>query len=288
MLKQNKINYELSLKESGNRHAIMQAKACFSQRGAMDEVICGETNYRFTSEAIKAPASLPGELSEVLEKLAVRKRLTVAVIGNADDDLAAELIALVPDKPADLSPMSFPLSDKNELMISIASDVSYAAKAFNIFNIPSERNGALSVATSMLTLEYLWNEVRVKGGAYGCSTGCSLSGDLVFSSYRDPNPERSLEIYDKAGETLRELVESEDDLTKFIIGAISGLEPIETPSTAGRADCARFLSGVTDEKRKAFRSEILSTDRAALLELVSLFEKLRDEGAFCIVGGLKK
>ena len=285
ILKQNKINYELSLKESGNRHAAMEAKACFSQRAAMDEVISGETNARFTAEAIENPEKLADELAEVYKKIVIRNRLTVAVIGNRDDELAAELIAAIPEGETDLTPVSFPLSENKNRKITIASDVSYAAKAFNIFNIPAERKGAMSVATSILTLEYLWNEVRIKGGAYGCSSGCTSTGDLVFASYRDPSPERTLDIYDKAGETLRELAESEEDLTKFIIGAISNLEPIETPASAGRADCVRFLSGITDEKRKSFRAEILDTDREKLIELVPLFEKLRDDGAVCVVGG---
>ena len=285
ILKQEKINYELSLKESGNRHAMIQAKACLTQRGVMDEIISGETNYRNLIDSIEDPSILTGELASLFPEIIVRSRLTASIIGNDDRAFLKELIDLLPEKEVDLTHKTVKYDGEKNKKISIASDVSYAAKAVNIYNLGKERTGAMSVATSLLTLEYLWNEVRVLGGAYGCSCGCNPSGDLGFSSFRDPNPSRTLGVYDKAAETLAEFAENEDDFTKYVIGAISDMEPIETPYASGRGACVRYLSNVSDDDRNKRRKEILETTKEDITALIPVFEEFRDKGVTCVVGG---
>ena len=89
---------------------------------------------------------------------------------------------------------------------------------------------------------------------------------------------RTLGVYDKAAETLASFAENEDDFTKYVIGAISDMEPIETPYSSGKAACVRYLSNVSDEDRNRRRREILETTKEDILSLVPVFEKLKDEG----------
>lgn len=284
ILKQDKLSYETSLKESGNRHAGIQVKSCLNAQGVVNEILSGETSYNYIVKYISDPAALVSEFDKLIKKIATKQRLTACIVGKERDDLLADLIDLLPDGNDDMTSVIYPLSTETDKRINIASDVSYAAKAVNVFNYCDSRKGEFGVATKLLSLEYLWNEVRVKGGAYGCSCGCLPDGCLLFSSYRDPNPDNTINVYNNAGEALRKIANECDDLTKYIIGTISASEPVQTPYAEGKAELIRYLNGISTENRNCFRKEILETNKESLLEIADVFDKIESEGVTCVVG----
>ena len=148
-------------------------------------------------------------------------------------------------------------------------------------------SGQLQTAASILSLDYLWNEVRVKGGAYGCSCVARPSGDLAIASYRDPKPNQSLNVYDTCAEALRDFAEREDDITKYIIGTISNTEPVLSSHGKGITAATWYLNGVTYEDNCERRKEILSTTTDSLKECSEMFRRLKDEGAVCVIGPAK-
>ena len=121
-------------------------------------------------------------------------------------------------------------------------------------------HGSAMVITRYLQTAWLWEKIRVQGGAYGgmCSFD-QRSGAFTFASYRDPNLEDSLEIYKQTGEYLKNLVLSEDELTRALIGAIGSLDSYQLPDSKGYASCMRYLLDYTDAERQQLRDEVLAT-----------------------------
>lgn len=121
-------------------------------------------------------------------------------------------------------------------------------------------HGSALVITRYLQTAWLWEKIRVQGGAYGgmCSFD-QRSGVFAFASYRDPNLKKSLEVYKATGNYLQNLKLSEDELTRALIGAIGQLDSYQLPDAKGFSDCTRFLLDYTNEKRQKLRDEVLAT-----------------------------
>ena len=134
--------------------------------------------------------------------------------------------------------------------------------------------GALRVVRSILSYEYLWNAIRVKGGAYGAGFVPRKDGGLYFYTYRDPSPEASLETFAGASDYLRAISRAGIDLTKFIIGAVGEYDVLKTPKTAAAAATANLLTGWTEDDEKNLREGMLSADHKALLEIADLLDRL--------------
>ena len=142
----------------------------------------------------------------------------------------------------------------------------------------------MRVAAQILTYGYLWNEVRVKGGAYGTGFAASPSGNIACWSYRDPTPENSLKIYQGAADYLSTLAEEQADLTSYIIGTIAAGEPLQSPAIKIRTSDGRWFSGIDYEVRKQLREEILTASSEDLKRIAAAMKQCLKEGTVCIVG----
>ncbi len=138
--------------------------------------------------------------------------------------------------------------------------VNYVGLAANLFDTGYETHGSALVITRYLQTAWLWEKIRVQGGAYGgmCSFD-QRSGVFTFASYRDPNLEQSLEIYKATGDYLKNLELSDDELTRALIGAIGTLDAYQLPDAKGYTSCMRHLLGYSDERRQRLRDEVLAT-----------------------------
>jgi Zn-dependent M16 (insulinase) family peptidase len=138
--------------------------------------------------------------------------------------------------------------------------VNYVGCAANLFDAGYTMHGSALVITRYLQTAWLWEKIRVQGGAYGgmCSFD-QRSGVFAFASYRDPNLENSLKVYKGTGDYLENLILSEDELTRAIIGAIGQLDPYQLPDAKGYSSCIRYLLDYSDEERQKLREEVLST-----------------------------
>ena len=139
------------------------------------------------------------------------------------------------------------------------------------------------MAGTIVGLSYLWNVVRVQGGAYGVNGRIKSNGEVAISSYRDPTPARTLGAYRGAANFLRTFVESGEPLDKFIISTISSTEPLVSPRQVGRIADINYFNGITWDKLVAERRQMLATTPDKLLQWCELFEKLTEDAAVCVV-----
>lgn len=169
--------------------------------------------------------------------------------------------------------------------LTIPSQVNFVGKGSNLYTAGYQLHGSAFVINPYLRGTYMWDKIRVQGGAYG---GFSIfdqnSGAFNFVSYRDPNLDQSLAAYDQAGAFLRNLDISESELTKAIIGAIGEIDAYQLPDAKGYTSLARFLIGIDDEERQRLRDEVLGTTPADFHKFGEALEAARDSSSVVVLG----
>ena len=145
--------------------------------------------------------------------------------------------------------------------------------------------GLMRVVRSILSYEYLWNNIRVLGGAYGCGFVAKRDGALSFYSYRDPNPAASLKVYTASVDYLRELAGSGEDITKFIIGSIGEHDMLITPRTASLVSTTDYLNGWSAEDEARVRREMLGIKAEDLCRAAEIIDSAISRGSTAVVGG---
>lgn len=148
--------------------------------------------------------------------------------------------------------------------------------------------GAFHVLRMILGYDYLWNNVRVKGGAYGCMCGFTRLGTGYFVSYRDPNLAETNEIFQGIYDYVKEYCCSERDMTKNIIGTVSGLDTPMSPSAKGARSLTAWLSGLTMEQIQKERDELLSADAESIRALAPAIRAVLDQHYICVIGNETK
>lgn len=169
--------------------------------------------------------------------------------------------------------------------LTIPAQVNYVGKGANLYDLGYELHGSVSVITSSLRATWLWDKIRVQGGAYGAF--CSFNretGVFTYLSYRDPNFESTLDSYDKTVGFLRDIDLSEDELTKNIIGTIGSMDGYQLPDAKGFTSMIRYLLGRTDEERQAYRDEVLGTTVDDFRAFAEVLQKLNEEGHVVVLG----
>lgn len=177
------------------------------------------------------------------------------------------------------------LRRQNEGLI-VPSSVNYVGKAANLYDLGFKITGGHSLASKHMGTSYLWDTVRVQGGAYGGFCRLDVkTGMFMYLSYRDPNVTGTLKNYDAAPDFLANVNLSQDDLTKSIIGMIGSLDSYQLPDRKGFASALRFLMGETDEIRQQRRDEVLGASMKDFRELGEALEAVRKKGSIVVVGG---
>jgi len=169
--------------------------------------------------------------------------------------------------------------------LTITAQVNYVGKGTNIYDLGYELAGSVWVILNHLRTTWLWERVRVRGGAYGGS--CVFdhrSGIFNFLSYRDPNLLQTLDVYDGTGQFLRELKISQEELTKNIIGAIGIMDAYQLPDAKGYTSLQRYLSGESDEGRQRLRDQVLSTKPEDFKMFGEFLEKVRSNSDVAVMG----
>lgn len=184
-------------------------------------------------------------------------------------------------------PFRAPQETRNE-GFTTASKVNYVARCGTFAGSPYAYTGALRILKVMLSYDYLWINIRVKGGAYGCMSGFGRSGEGYFVSYRDPNVQESDEIYRGIPEYLEAFDADERDMTKYIIGTISDLDTPLTPSLKGARGLSAWYSGVTEEMLQRERDEILTATADDIRALSGIVRRILETGAVCAIGNEEK
>ena len=165
-----------------------------------------------------------------------------------------------------------------------SSQVQYVAVAGNFKKAGLDYTGALRVLKVILSYDYLWLQVRVKGGAYGCMSGFTRTGNGYLASYRDPNLKATFDVFKGTVEYLKNFAASDRDMLKYIIGTISDMDIPLTPSMAGQRSFTAYLTGITEERILKEREEVLSCSVEDIRGLAKHIQAILDEEAICVLG----
>ena len=182
------------------------------------------------------------------------------------------------------NPVSVGLCPRHNEAFITAGMVQYNACAGNFSQQGIDYDGAMNVLKNILSNEYLWNNIRVKGGAYGCMCGFTPSGNGFFTSYRDPNLGETYDIYHEAADYVSKLVLDERERTKYIIGAVGAVDTPMTASMKGARSLSAYLGGRSYEDIQQSRDELLKADEKTLRRLAKAVAAVADSGHICVVG----
>lgn len=194
---------------------------------------------------------------------------------------------ILKDAPKERKTEGVTLEKKNEGFLD-ASQVQYVSRAGNFKKSGYEYTGALRILKVLLSYDYLWINVRVKGGAYGCMSGFTRRGDGYFSSYRDPNLSKTNEIYEGIPDYLKNFTVEEKDMTKYIIGTFSDVDAPLTPAGKTGRSATAYLTGVTYEMIQKERQQILNATQQDIRALSGIVEAILKEDALCVIGNEEK
>jgi Zn-dependent M16 (insulinase) family peptidase len=172
--------------------------------------------------------------------------------------------------------------------LTIPAQVNYVGKGANLYELGYQSHGSVAVINNYLRTTWLWERVRVQGGAYGgFCTFTSRSGVYTYLSYRDPNLLGTLENYDLTAQFLKGLDSarlSQDELSKSIIGAIGDLDAYQLPDAKGYSAMVRYLAGDSDERRQRWREQILNTSLADFHAFADVLAKVNEKGMVVVLG----
>jgi Zn-dependent M16 (insulinase) family peptidase len=169
--------------------------------------------------------------------------------------------------------------------MTIPAQVNYVGKGVNLYQSGYRFHGSAHVISRFLRNSWLWDRVRVQGGAYGAFCLFDrLSGTMTFVSYRDPNLLATLEVFDQSARYLKDLLLSDDERTKCIIGAVGDIDGYKLPDAKGYTSMVRYLSGESDEDRQRMREEILGTTVSDFKAFADVLDYIKNNGLVKILG----
>ena len=296
ILAEGKSRMQAQMTSGGHSVAAGRAMSYGSVNGAISEMLSGVPFYRLITkldgnfEAEKEP--LVSRLQELAKMIFRPENLMVDFVGEEKvlENLTAPIEKLkaalytCPVKKEKFVPM---LSKKNEGFMT-SGQVQYECRAGNFRQKGLPYKGTLRVLKVMMGYEYLWVNVRVKGGAYGCMCSFGRSGDSYFVSYRDPNLTKTLDIYEKAAEAIANFTADERTMTQYIIGAISDLDMPMNPAAKGLRSLSAYMTGVTDEMLQQERDELLAATQEDIRELAAYISAFMEQDYLCVVGNANK
>lgn len=285
-----------TMTSAGHSVAVNRALSYGSVSAEISEMISGVPFYRLVTELDEHFEEKKDALIEKLQRLAKlifrKENLMVDFVGTADgyEKLAepvksfAETLYTANVECGSYMPT---VSRKNEGFMT-SGQVQYVCRAGNFRRKGLPYKGTLRILKVMMGYEYLWINVRVKGGAYGCMCGFGKSGESYFVSYRDPNLGKTIDIYEKAAENIAKFEADERTMTQYIIGAVSDLDIPMNPSALGLFSLSAYMTGLTQEVLQKERDEMLSATAEDVRELSKYIEAFMSDEFLCVVGNSEK
>ena len=296
ILSQAKSRLHMAMNSSGHQTAANRAKSYFSPIGRMQDKIGGMDYYFFIKDLEEHFEEKKGELIEKLEELLTiifrKDNLFLDCTARPEgfeafqDAFPAFHKALREESASKEAERPAPVK-KNEGFKTPAM-VQYVACAGNYVKKGLPYTGKLHVLRVILGMDYFWNNVRVKGGAYGCMNSMMRNGDSYFVSYRDPNLEKTLDVFQKASDYVKEFHADEREMTKYILGTFSNLDTPLNPDDKGFRSLNLYLQGITAEELQKERDEILAVSEEDIRQLAPYMEAIYGAGNICVIGSEEK
>lgn len=292
LVAQIKARLQANLSSSGHLVAAMRSMSSFSRYALYQDELKGVAFYRsichIEKELSESPKSVSDKLAAIAKKLFARNRMLISFTGNNEaygnaKPSLEKVIAGFNKMSAVGNQAEVHFNTAKEAFID-ASQIQYVAKTGDFICEGYEYTGALSLLRIILSYDYLWINVRVKGGAYGCMNTFLRSGESYFVSYRDPNLSDTLDVYDRIPEYIKSFSPDERDMTKYIIGTFSALDTPMNPEAKGSRSLSAYLEGITYEQIQKERNEILNAQPEDIRRLADLVEAVLKKDSICVIG----
>lgn len=292
LVAQIKARLQANLSSSGHLVAAMRSMSSFSRYALYQDELKGIAFYRsicrIEKEISESPKSVSDKLAAIAKKLFARNRMLISFTGNNEAYCNAKpslekVIAGFDKMSAVGNQAEVHFNTAKEAFID-ASQIQYVAKTGDFICEGYEYTGALRLLRIILSYDYLWINVRVKGGAYGCMNTFLRSGESYFVSYRDPNLSDTLDVYDRIPEYIKSFSPDERDMTKYIIGTFSALDTPMNPEAKGSRSLSAYLEGITYEQIQKERNEILNAQPEDIRRLADLVEAVLKKDSICVIG----
>jgi Zn-dependent M16 (insulinase) family peptidase len=296
IVQENRIGLEQGLIASGNAFAQMRAASYFSPLAAYRERINGLTYYQFLNDLEKNFDDRSQELTEKLQETARlifnRNAMLVSVTVPEPEfkGLESNFEAFTQKVPAFeyvKQPFAFQAYQSNEAVV-IPSQVQYVVRAADFKAAGGTYSGKMNVLTNILRTGYLWNNIRVQGGAYGSGFSVDRTGLFSFMSYRDPHLQRTVDVFDGTAEFLAGLEMSDLDLTKAIIATSGSMDRPTTPAEKGSRAATRYIVGISQAEIQRERDEVLATTVEDLRSFSVILDKAMKQNNICVFGNENK
>lgn len=292
LVAQIKARLQANLSSSGHLVAAMRSMSSFSRYALYQDELKGIAFYRsicrIEKELSESPKNVSDKLAAIAKKLFARNRMLISFTGNneayGNAKLSLEKVIAGFNKMSAIGNQAeVHFNTAKEAFID-ASQIQYVAKTGDFICEGYEYTGALRLLRIILSYDYLWINVRVKGGAYGCMNTFLRSGESYFVSYRDPNLSDTLDVYDRIPEYIKSFSPDERDMTKYIIGTFSALDTPMNPEAKGSRSLSAYLEGITYEQIQKERNEILNAQPEDIRRLADLVEAVLKKDSICVIG----
>ena len=292
LVAQIKARLQANLSSSGHLVAAMRSMSSFSRYALYQDELKGVAFYRsicrIEKELSESPKSVSDKLAAIAKKLFARNRMLISFTGNNEaygnaKPSLEKVITGFNKMSAVGNQAEVHFNTAKEAFID-ASQIQYVAKTGDFICEGYEYTGALRLLRIILSYDYLWINVRVKGGAYGCMNTFLRSGESYFVSYRDPNLSDTLDVYDRIPEYIKSFSPDERDMTKYIIGTFSALDTPMNPEAKGSRSLSAYLEGITYEQIQKERNEILNAQPEDIRRLADLVKAVLKKDSICVIG----
>lgn len=292
IVREMKSRLEMTIFNRGHIVAGNHLLSYFSPLGKYNEILKGLEFYKFIAGLEKEFDSKVEEISANLMKVSNavfnRENLIISYTAAEEDyDKLKSSLNLLTDGIADEKlakhEYKFELSPKNEGLLT-QGKVQYVAKGYNYRKLGYDYSGVLRVLGTISGLDYLWNNVRVQGGAYGAFGRFDRNGNIFCASYRDPNIKETLKAYNGLAGYIRDFDAGEREMKKYIIGTISEMDAPLTPSMKGDRAAGHYFSHLSFEEIQQERNEVLKTTQEDIKKYASLIEDAMKKNYLCVLG----
>lgn len=287
---------QMKLNSGSHSAAVARATSYFSATAAYNDITGGIGFYQFLERISKdfdgEKETLIRKLQEVAAKLFTADNMVISLTADKEgfDTLSASVSHLtdaLPQQGGEKYPFEMAQGNRNEGFMT-SSQVNYVARCGTFFGTESRYTGALKIMRIILGYDYLWLNVRVKGGAYGVMNGMGRTGEGYFVSYRDPNLSETNRVFEDIPAYLEQFDADERNMTKYVIGTISDLDAPLLPQYKGSKAVSAYYSGVTDEMLQREREQILSADKEDIRALAHIVRQVLDTGSLCVIGNAEQ
>ncbi|MBU1101526.1 MAG: insulinase family protein [Bacteroidetes bacterium] len=283
---------DADVQQNGVYYAMRREKSYRSNDGMFIELTQGSEYYWFISDLAKnfdtESDKIIANLVKTAELLFTKENLIVGVTGSRDDfsNFNNELkryVAAQPEGAANLNNWHFDLVQKNE-GLETASKVQYAVMGGDYKKLGYEYSGKMRVLQMILSRDWLYNRIRVIGGAYGGFSRFSPNGSMFFGSYRDPNLDQTIKTYRETPQFLHDFKAEEKDMLGYIIGTIGGMDTPETPSQQGNIAMRDYFQKSTAADAQKERDEVLAVTADDIRNYEKMISDIVNENNFCVYG----